>query len=47
MAAEVEQLPKKGQVLEPVSPAVTVVASDGEESEEEKDQGSPDLQEAS
>ena len=46
-AAEVEQLPKEVQVLEPVSAAATVDASDGEESEGEKDQGSPDLQEAS
>ena len=46
-AAEVEQLPKEEQVLEAVSPAATVDASDGEESEGEKDQGSPDLQEAS
>ena len=45
--AEVEQLPKVGQVLEPVSPVPTMDASDGEESEGEKDQGSPDLQEAS
>ena len=41
-AAEVGQLPKERQVLEPVSPAATVDASDGEESEGEKDQGSPD-----
>ena len=46
-AAEVEQLPKEGQVLEPVYPAATVDTSDGKESEGEKDQGSPDLQEAS
>ena len=46
-AAEVEQLPKEGQVFEPVSPAATVDASDGEESEGEKDQGSLDLKEAS
>ena len=44
---EVEQLPKVGQVLEPVSPVPTMDANDGEESEGEKDQGSPDLQEAS
>ena len=31
--AEVEQLPKVGQVLEPVSPVTTMDASDGEESE--------------
>ena len=46
-AAEVEQLPKVGQVLEPVSPASTIDASDGEETDGEKDKGSPDLQEAS
>ena len=46
-AAEVEQLPKVGQVLEPMSPTATIDASDGEETEGEKDKGSPDLQEAS
>ena len=38
-AAEVEQLPKEGDVLEPVSPAATVDASDGEESEGGKGPG--------
>ena len=46
-AAEVEQLPKVGQVLEPLSPAATIDASDSEETEGVKDKGSPDLQEAS
>ena len=34
--AEVEQLPKVGQVVEPVSPAPTMDASDGEESERKR-----------
>ena len=46
-AEEVEQLPKVGQVFQPVSPVPTSDASDGEETDGEKDKGPPDLQEAS
>ena len=46
-AAQAEQLSKVGQVLEPVLPAATIDTSDGEETDGEKDKGSPDLQEAS
>ena len=42
--AEVRQV---GQEVEPMSPTSTMDASDGEGSEGEKDQGSPELQEAS